>query len=79
MSCFVFARYKDLLIVPTPDGATGSGNGTMASRGSFMSNSMYSEVRDLYIQAAQMAPHNNIDSEVQVRIKRRSINYPDPP
>ena len=32
-----------------------------------MSNSMYNEVRELYIKAAQLAPHNNIDAEVQVR------------
>lgn len=31
-----------------------------------MSNSMYNEVRELFIKAAQLAPDNNIDAEVQV-------------
>lgn len=33
-----------------------------------MSNSMYNEVRELYIKAAQLAPDNDIDADVQVSI-----------
>lgn len=35
-------------------------------KSSMMSNSMYNEVRELYIKAAQLAPENDIDAEVQV-------------
>ena len=37
-------------------------------KSSMMSNSMYNEVRELYIKAAQLAPHDNIDAEVQVSL-----------
>ncbi|XP_028393926.1 peroxisomal targeting signal 1 receptor-like isoform X2 [Dendronephthya gigantea] len=35
-------------------------------KSSMMSNSMYNEVRELYIKAAQLAPENDIDAEVQI-------------
>ena len=55
-------RYSDLLNGATAVQETGS----PTLRSSLMSSSMYNEVRDLYIRAAQLSPHSNIDAEVQV-------------
>ena len=40
---------------------------------SIMSSEMYDEIRDLYISAAQRAPVNDIDANVQASYSSRSI------
>lgn len=40
---------------------------------SIMSSEMYNEIRDLYITAAQRAPVNDIDANVQASFGIRSI------
>ena len=63
--CSILCRYSGLLANPTSTEDSSARSPTLKS--SMMSNSMYNEVRELYIKAAQLAPHNNIDAEVQVR------------
>jgi hypothetical protein len=62
---FGFNRYSSILAPTASPEDPLSRSPTLKS--SMMSNSMYNEVRELYIKAAQLSPHNNIDAEVQVR------------
>ncbi|XP_068699598.1 peroxisomal targeting signal 1 receptor-like [Montipora foliosa] len=57
-------RYSDLL--PTePVGSKASARSRLVTS-SLMSSDMYNEIRELYITAAQRAPVNDIDSNIQV-------------
>lgn len=53
----------------------GSENGARSRlvTSSIMSSEMYNEIRDLYITAAQRAPVNDIDANVQASFGIRSI------
>lgn len=66
-------RYSSLLATTSTAEDPSARSPTLKS--SMMSNSMYNEVRELYIKAAQLAPHNNIDAEVQVRSLLSIIPY----
>ena len=66
-------RYSSLLATTSTAEDPSARSPTLKS--SMMSNSMYNEVRELYIKAAQLAPHNNIDAEVQVRSLLFIISY----
>lgn len=57
-------KYSSLLATTSTAEDPSARSPTLKS--SMMSNSMYNEVRELYIKAAQLAPHNNIDAEVQI-------------
>ncbi|XP_048580653.1 peroxisomal targeting signal 1 receptor isoform X2 [Nematostella vectensis] len=55
-------RYKD--IVPPSDDQAGQRPRPITS--SIMTSDMYNEIRDMYIAAAQRAPENDLDANVQV-------------
>ncbi|XP_046851349.1 peroxisomal targeting signal 1 receptor-like isoform X2 [Xenia sp. Carnegie-2017] len=57
-------RYCSLLDNTTKTNEKSPQSPTFTS--SIMSNSMYNEVRELYIKAAQLAPDNDIDADVQI-------------
>ena len=58
-----YFRYSDLL--PTePVGSEASARSRLVTS-SLMSSDMYNEIRELYITAAQRAPVNDIDSNIQ--------------
>ncbi|XP_022783492.1 peroxisomal targeting signal 1 receptor-like isoform X1 [Stylophora pistillata] len=57
-------RYNDLVANEPAESETGARSRLVTS--SIMSSEMYNEIRDLYITAAQRAPVNDIDANVQV-------------
>ncbi|KAL9970663.1 hypothetical protein ACROYT_G023073 [Oculina patagonica] len=57
-------RYSDL--VPNEPAGSEAGARSRLVTSSMMSSEMYNEIRGLYITAAQRAPENDIDSNVQV-------------
>lgn len=57
-------RYSDL--VPNEPAGSAAGVRSRLVTSSLMSSDMYNEIKELYITAAQRAPENNIDSNVQV-------------
>ncbi|KAJ7394766.1 PEX5- protein [Desmophyllum pertusum] len=57
-------RYSDL--VPNEPAVSEAGARSRLVTSSMMSSEMYNEIRELYITAAQRAPENDIDSNVQV-------------
>ena len=65
-------RYSDLV----GDSPTEQQQSPRIATASIMSTDMYSEIRDLYITAAQRAPENDIDPTVQVMRHGDGSNRP---
>lgn len=59
----LYIRYSDL--VPNEPAGSEAGARSRLVTSSMMSSEMYNEIRGLYITAAQRAPENDIDSNVQ--------------
>ena len=69
--CYCIVRYNDLVANEPAGSETGARSRLVTS--SIMSSEMYNEIRDLYITAAQRAPVNDIDANVQASFGIRSI------